>query len=93
MQRLGVSSKRRIGTIAFAARRFEALNYLAVSSCTTVGQLLFGRSAVVDAAFDRARHDLARFPSERSLVDLVDRPIDPIRLGTGFSGISVSAAT
>ena len=74
------------------AERYDALNSLAVSSCTTVGQLLFGRSADVDAAFSRARRNLARYPSEQSLVDLLDRPVDPVKLGNPFTGLSISAA-
>ncbi len=72
------------------AERYEALQALAVSSCTSVRQLLFGRSPDADAAFSRARRNLARFPSEQALVDLVDRPVDPVKLG---SGLAVSAAT
>lgn len=75
------------------AERYEALQSLAVSSCTTVGQLLFGRSADVDAAFIRARHNLARYPSEQALVDLVDRPVDPVKVGNPFTGVALSAAT
>ena len=75
------------------AERYDALNSLSVSSCTTVGQLLFGRSPDVDAAFSRARRNLARYPSEQSLVDLVDRPVDPVKLGNPFTGVAISAAT
>lgn len=73
--------------------RYHALEALTMSSCTTVGQLLFGRSADVEAAIDRARRTLARYPSERALVDLVDRPIEPGSSGAQFADLSVSAAT
>lgn len=53
--------------------RFESLQNLSVSSCTNVRELMFGPRAEVSAAFDHARQTLARFPSERALVDLASR--------------------
>jgi hypothetical protein len=58
--------------------RMESLYRLAFSSCTSVRRVLFGPSAASDAAFDDARRTLARYPSERALIDLLqvapDRP-------------------
>lgn len=53
--------------------RFEALKNLSVSSCTNVRELVFGPRPEVSEAYERARRDLARFPSERALVDLVQQ--------------------
>ena len=53
--------------------RFEGLQSLSMSSCTNVRELMFGPRAEVTAAFARARHTLARFPSEQALVDFVSR--------------------
>lgn len=53
--------------------RFEGMQNLSVSSCTNVRELMFGPRADVTAAFARARHTLARFPSEQALADLALR--------------------
>jgi hypothetical protein len=50
--------------------RFEALRMLSTSSCTNVRELLTGPRSDVTEAIDRARRDLARFPSERAYIDL-----------------------
>jgi len=75
--------------------RFDGLQSLSIASCTNVRELLFGpRSEVVDAV-DRARRTIARFPSERALVDLQTRlpalsgsygPLNP------FQSLAASAA-
>jgi len=53
--------------------RFDGLQNLSASSCTNVRELMFGPRAEVTAAFARARHTVARFPSEQALVDLASR--------------------
>ena len=53
--------------------RFTALQELAWSSCTNVRELLFGARPDVSEAFERAKLDLARFPSERAVLDLMHR--------------------
>jgi hypothetical protein len=58
--------------------RYEALNQLSLASCTNVRELVFGMGSDVKQAFDLASRDLARFPSERAVLDLTlhttDRP-------------------
>jgi hypothetical protein len=49
------------------------LNLLGFAPCTNVKELVFGPDADVRNAFDRARRDLARFPSEQSLLDMLYR--------------------
>lgn len=51
--------------------RYEMLRMLSASSCTNVPELLFGPRSDVTDALARARTNLARFPSEQALVDLV----------------------
>jgi hypothetical protein len=53
--------------------RYEALRQLSWSSCTNVRELLFGARPDVTDAFERAKLDLARFPSERAVIDLIHR--------------------
>ena len=53
--------------------RFESLYYLSWSSCANVRDLLFGARPDVSDAFARAKHDLARFPSERAFIDVIQR--------------------
>ena len=55
------------------AERFESLYLLSASSCTNVRELLFGTRTDVTDAFRAARRDLARYPSERAMVDLIRR--------------------
>lgn len=57
--------------------RYEALRLLSVSSCTNVKELMFGNSSDVTEAFENARRTLARYPSERALVDLLAHPPQP----------------
>ena len=53
--------------------RFESLELLTMASCTNVRELLFGPRSDVRAAFEGAKRDLARNPSERALIDLLER--------------------
>ena len=53
--------------------RFESLELLSLSSCTNVRELLFGPRGDVRAAFEQAKRDLARFPSEQAYLDLIPR--------------------
>lgn len=50
--------------------RYDALHRLSFSSCTNVRELVFGTGSDVKQAFDLATHDLARYPSERAILDL-----------------------
>jgi len=54
--------------------RFESLRMLGGTSCTNVRELLFGQSAETRQVVERARHSLARYPSEVALVELLTRP-------------------
>jgi hypothetical protein len=53
--------------------RFEALQSLSISSCTNVRELVLGPGAEVTDALGRARRTVARYPSERALLDLQAR--------------------
>jgi hypothetical protein len=53
--------------------RFTSLQLLSVTSCTNARELLFGPRADVRDAFERAKHDLARYPSEQALIELIQR--------------------
>ena len=55
------------------AERYESLYLLSASSCTNVRELLFGTRTDVTDAFRSARRDLARYPSEQAIVDLIGR--------------------
>jgi len=54
-------------------QRFEAIRQLTLMQCTSARGLLFGQRDDVTEAIARARHELARYPSERALVDLETR--------------------
>ena len=63
--------------------RYASLELLRTSTCTNVRDLLFGERADVSDAFRRAKIDLARFPSQQALIDLIQRspetdPITPL---------------
>ena len=51
--------------------RYESLRKLSFTTCGSVREMLFGPRANVRAAFDRAGTALARFPSERAYIDLM----------------------
>jgi hypothetical protein len=53
--------------------RFEAVRTLSMMQCSNVRGLLFGQDDDVRHAIERARVDLARFPSERALLELETR--------------------
>jgi hypothetical protein len=79
------------------AIRFSALERLALSSCSNVRDLLFAPRADVRDAFVRAKSELARFPSERAFVDLIEGaviryPAGPVRNG-GPQQLLVGAST
>ena len=80
------------------AERYESLYLLSASSCTNVRELLFGTRTDVTDAFRAARRDLARYPSERAMVDLIDRsgasPSPYLLNGTGpVEKLVISTAT
>jgi hypothetical protein len=54
--------------------RFQSLQLSSGTSCTNVRELLFGPSAETRQVVERARHSLARYPSEVALVELLTRP-------------------
>lgn len=53
--------------------RLASLEMLSVSSCSNVRDLFFGPRADVSAAFEKARRELVRFPSDGNLFDLIQR--------------------
>jgi len=61
--------------------RFEAIRQLSLLQCASARGLLFGQPDEVSAAIDRARRELARYPSERALVDLETRLPAPSQFG------------
>ncbi|MEO7457696.1 MAG: hypothetical protein ABIY52_15650 [Gemmatimonadaceae bacterium] len=73
--------------------RYETLHQLSVSSCTNVRELIFGpRQDVLDAVA-KARATLARYPSERALVDLTST-VPTLRLeDVQYSPISALVAS
>jgi len=76
--------------------RYQALHMLSASACTNVRELMFGRRPEVTDALHAASTGLARYPSERALVELIGREPDPPKMGFEFNPISnlaVSAAT
>ena len=76
--------------------RYQALHMLSVSACTNVRELLLGRRSDVTAALRTASTQLARYPSERALVELIGREPDIPKMGFQYNPISnlaVSAAT
>lgn len=76
--------------------RFESLNIVAKSSCSNVTELLTGPRSDVTGAIAAARRDLARYPSERALIDLMAQtatPRVPDGLANPITELAVSAAT
>ena len=76
--------------------RYEALRMLSMSACTNVRELMFGRRSEVTEALRTASTGLARYPSERALVELISREPQyteqPLSVGP-VTGMAVSAAT
>ena len=76
--------------------RYEALQALSASACTNARELLFGRRSDVTDALRNASTHLARYPSERALVELLGREPDFTRKTPNFNPVNdlaVSAAT
>jgi hypothetical protein len=59
--------------------RFASLAALSRSSCTNVRELLFGPRPEVTQAFEQAKRDLARYPSERAFIDLMTTDLARVR--------------
>ena len=75
--------------------RYESLQLLSATSCTSVRGLLFGPSAEATRVAERARHSLARYPSEVALVELLTRPSYPGRelSSNPFQALALSSAS
>ena len=76
--------------------RYESLRLLSGTSCTNVRELLFGPSAETMQVVQRARHTLARYPSEVALVELLTRPSYPgpdVSSSNPFRTLAVSSAS
>ncbi|MDQ8155467.1 MAG: hypothetical protein P3B98_12480 [Gemmatimonadota bacterium] len=64
------------------AVRLESLNLLAQSTCTNPRELVLGPGRDVRDAYAKASRELARFPGERALLDLMlDSPNRPVDIG------------
>ncbi len=63
--------------------RYQALEALRWSSCGNLRELVAGPNAETRGSFERARSELARFPSEVAVVNLIERSLirDPASLG------------
>ncbi|HEX5973078.1 MAG TPA: hypothetical protein VFY85_14190 [Gemmatimonadaceae bacterium] len=75
--------------------RFEAVRALSLMQCSTVRGLLFGQDGEVQGALERARSELARYPSERALIDLDTHVPSGTRVATAtgpFQSLLVSPA-
>ncbi|HEX6598253.1 MAG TPA: hypothetical protein VF034_02955 [Gemmatimonadaceae bacterium] len=75
--------------------RFEAVRALSLMQCSNVRGLLFGQDGEVRGALGRARSELARYPSERALIDLDTRvpSVARVSVATGpFQSLLVSPA-
>jgi hypothetical protein len=53
--------------------RFASLEALSLAPCTNPRELIFGARADVRDAFERAKRDLARYPSEQAFIELIQR--------------------
>jgi hypothetical protein len=75
--------------------RYESVQMLSATSCTSVRGLLFGPSAKAIRIAERARHSLARYPSEAALVELLTRPSYPGRelSANPFQTLALSSAS
>jgi hypothetical protein len=70
--------------------RLDMTGIRAQATCGDARELVFGQRAATRAVFDRARADLARYPSERAVVDLFQRSMDaPV---AGWTGSQDNAA-
>lgn len=83
--------RRLIAEVADPARhrgeRFESLRMLSMSSCTNVRELMFGARADVTDAIRDGRRNLARYPSEQALAELVSRAPEPQAANYPFNPI------
>jgi hypothetical protein len=78
------------------SERFDGLRSLSVVSCTNVRELIFGPRTDVAEVIGRARRTVARYPSERALVDLDTRLPSLSRdhgTLTPFQSLATSAAS
>ena len=76
--------------------RYETLHLLAATACTNVRELLLGRRSDVTDVLRNASTQLARYPSERALVELLSREPDFPKQAPyfePFNDLAVSAAS
>ena len=60
-------------TLLSRAARFQGLAGLATLPCTNVREMIFGPDPDILGAFDAARRNLARFPSDSARIDALER--------------------
>ncbi|MDO8667092.1 MAG: hypothetical protein Q7J79_10800, partial [Gemmatimonadales bacterium] len=53
--------------------RYSTLVILGLAPCTNVRELVFGPGRGMDTTFTRARRELARYPADSALIDLMQR--------------------
>lgn len=79
------------------AVRLQHLDALSQSVCTNPRELVFGPGRDVRDAYAKAGQDLARFPSERALLDLMlqtpSLPVQPIAQGGQVARLVVGTST
>jgi hypothetical protein len=78
------------------SERFAAVQRLPLLSCTNPRELFFGLRPDARTALDGAARAVARFPSERSFIDLETRPFalpTPLPLSTPIGSAAVSMAS
>lgn len=81
---------------AIRSLRWESVLILASAPCTNLQELVFGPAPDARAAFERARTELARYPSEGALLDMIvtspERTGFQYNVGVGRRALGVAAA-
>ena len=68
--------------------RMQYLAFVGITPCTNLRELAFGPDPDVREAFDRARREIARFPSDSAQIDLMYESS-----ARGYSGVERTAST
>ena len=75
------------------ALRFELLHSLAFAPCTNPREMLFGHAEDIESVFAVAQRELARYPSERALVDLIRNSPEAMTGSVSHSGLGPRVAS
>ena len=82
VERVGGMSPRQLRRLALSlpwdrtlplGLRFEVVRQASFAPCTDLEEIVFGPAPDVHEVFARARRELARFPSDTALIDLIER--------------------